>query len=183
MLLFNRTLCLLLGCLFSLAPVFLASRTDLQSVLRSGHGGGTSKGASRVFSFLIGAEAAFALLLLVGSRLIVRSLIRLQQADHGFRPDHVLTMRVPIGSLRQMAFYAEVVDRLSKVPGVRAAAVVKNLPLSEAIAPRLLYDLSATDAATYAGAVALLLSIGAAASVRPAWKASTADPLEALRES
>jgi predicted permease len=143
-LLFNTGLCLLLACLFSLAPVFMASRTDLQSVLRGGQGGGP-KSSSRLFSFLIAAEAAFAFLLLVGSGLMVRSLIRLQQADHGFRPDHVLTMRVPIGSLRQprprgkydtkprqMAFYAELVDHLSKVPGVRAAAVVNNLPLSEA---------------------------------------------------
>ena len=143
-LVFNTGLCLLLACLFAVAPVSMAARADLQSLLRSGQGG-ASKGASRVFSFLVGAEAAFALVLLVGSGLMVRSLIRLQQADHGFRPDHVLTMRVPIGSVRQprphgkydtkprqMAFYAELVDRLSKVPGVRAAAVVNNLPLSEA---------------------------------------------------
>jgi putative ABC transport system permease protein len=45
----------------------------------------------------------------------------------------------------------------------------------------LLYELSATDAATYAGAAALLLAIGAAASLRPAWKAAIGDPLTALR--
>jgi putative ABC transport system permease protein len=142
-LLFNTVLCLLLACIFSVAPVLLASKTDLQAVLRSGHSAGGSKGSARLFSFLIASEAAFALLLLVGSGLMIRSLIRLQQADHGFHPDHVLTMRVPIGSLtqprpsgkyetkqRQMAYYRELVERLQRIPGVKAVAMVNNLPLS-----------------------------------------------------
>lgn len=75
---------------------------------------------------------------------MVRSLVRLEEADHGFHPDHVLTMRVPVGSLRhtrpgskyatkpqQMAYYHELVDRLHRVPGVKALAVVNNLPLSD----------------------------------------------------
>jgi predicted permease len=74
---------------------------------------------------------------------MVRSLIRLQQADHGIHADHVLTMRVPIGSLTQtsprgkyqtkpgqMAYYAELLERMRHVPGVQAVAVVNNLPLS-----------------------------------------------------
>jgi putative ABC transport system permease protein len=73
---------------------------------------------------------------------MIRSLIRLQQDDHGFRPDHVLTMRVPVGTLtqprstkyetkpQQMAYYKNLLDRIEKIPGVRSAAVVNNLPLS-----------------------------------------------------
>jgi len=142
-LLFNTVLCLLLACIFSIAPVFLASKTDLQAVLRGGHGMGGAKGSTRLFSILIASEAAFAFLLLVGSGLMIRSLIRLQQADHGFHADHVLTMRVPIGSrtqtrpsgkydtkARQMAYYRELVERLQRIPGVKAIAVVNNLPLS-----------------------------------------------------
>jgi putative ABC transport system permease protein len=142
-LIFNTILCLLLACLFSLAPVFLASRTDLQAVMRSGPSGGGPKGSTRLFSLLIASEAAFAFLLLVGSGLMIRSLVRLQQADHGFHPEHVLTMRVPIGTRtrprpsgkydtkqRQMAFYHELLDRLQRIPDVKAVAVVNNLPLS-----------------------------------------------------
>lgn len=142
-LLFNAALCLLLAALFSVAPVFLAFRADLPDVLRSGHRGTGSKGATQLFSVLIACEAAFAFLLLVGSGLMVRSLIRLQQADHGIHADHVLTMRVPIGSLsqtgtrgkydtkpRQMAYYAELIERMQAVPGAKAVAVVNNLPLS-----------------------------------------------------
>ena len=142
-LLFNAALCLLLAVLVSVAPVILAFRTDLQDVLRSGRRGTGSRGATRLFSLLIACEAAFAFLLLVGSGLMVRSLIRLQQADHGIHADHVLTMRVPIGSLTQtsprgkyqtkpgqMAYYAELLERMQHVPGVQAVAVVNNLPLS-----------------------------------------------------
>lgn len=140
-LLFNGLLCLLIAGICSIAPVLLASKTDLQSVLRSGHA--SSRGSARLFSILIASEAGLAFLLLVGSGLMVRSLIRLQQSDHGFHPDHVLTMRVPVGTFtqpqpkgkyetkpRQMAYYHELVERLQRVPGVKAAAVVNNLPLS-----------------------------------------------------
>jgi predicted permease len=141
---FNTALCLSLACLLSLAPMLLASKTDLQAALRSGDAAGAPKGSTRLLSILIACEAGFAFLLLVGSGLMVRSLIRLQLADRGFHPDHVLTMRVPIGGAqtrsigkyetkpRQMAYYHELVERLQRVPGVGAAAVVNNLPLSEA---------------------------------------------------
>jgi predicted permease len=143
-LLFNAAVCLILACICSLAPVAFASRTDVQSVLRGGQSD-TGKGSPRLFSILIASEAAFAFLLLVGSGLLIRSLIRLQSADTGFHADHVLTMRVPIGTqiqsdpagkydtrARQIEFYRQVLDRLAIVPGVRAVAVVNNRPLSEA---------------------------------------------------
>jgi putative ABC transport system permease protein len=141
-LLFNAALCVLLACALTLAPAFMVYRTDLQAFARSGRAASASRNARRLFSVLIGAEAAFAFILLAGSGLMIRSLARLQQSDHGLHPDHVLTMRVPIGSRtdprpakydtkpRQMAYYRELLDRLRRVPGVRAAAVVNNLPLS-----------------------------------------------------
>jgi predicted permease len=139
---FNMILCLAVACIISVTPILMASKTDLQAVLRSGQGTGGSRTSKRLFSVLIACEAAFAFLLLVGSGLMIRSLVRLEEADHGFHPDHVLTMRVPVGSLRQMrhrgrydtkpqqmAYYRELVDRLHRVPGVKALAVVNNLPL------------------------------------------------------
>lgn len=141
---FNGLLCVALACLCSMAPVLMARKTDLEAVLRTGRGGG-SRGSTRLFALLIGAETAFAFLLLVGSGLMLRSLVRLEQADHGFHPDHVLTVRVPIGSRlqtlpagkygtkpRQIAFYHQILERLQRIPGVRAAALTNNLPLSGA---------------------------------------------------
>jgi predicted permease len=141
--LFNTALCLALACVLSMLPVFLAARADLQTVLRTGQAAGPARGSKRIFSLLIAGEAAFAFLLLAGSGLMMHSLIRLEESDHGFRPDHVLTMRVPIGTAtqprptgrydnkpRQMAHYQELVARLHQIPGVRYAAIVNNPPLS-----------------------------------------------------
>ncbi len=141
---FSAMLCAALACICCLAPVVFASRTDVQSVLRGGQAD-TGRRSTRLFSVLIASEAAFAFLLFIGSGLLIRSLIRLQSADTGFHADHVLTMRVPIGTqiqtnpggkydtrARQIEFYRQVLERLAIVPGVRAVAVVNNLPLSEA---------------------------------------------------
>jgi ABC-type antimicrobial peptide transport system permease subunit len=61
-----------------------------------------------------------------------------------------------------------------------AVSVVAALLLARLLAS-LLYEIGGNDPVTYFGAGALLLAIGAAASARPAWKAATADPLQALR--
>ncbi len=141
-LLFNTVLCLLLACLCSLAPVLSASRTDLQAVLRGGHAGGGPKGSTRLFSIPVGGSGV-CVLAPGGLRPCKRSLVRLQQEDHGFRPDHVLTMRVPVGTRlqsrpagkydtrpRQMDYYHELIERLRRIPGIQAIAVVNNPPLS-----------------------------------------------------
>jgi putative ABC transport system permease protein len=141
---FNTVLCLLIAILCSLAPILLAIRTDLQAVLRGGQAAAAPRGSSRLFSTLIALQVGFAFLLLVGSGLMIRSLVRLQQADHGFNPDHVLTLRVPVGTLsqprptgkydtrpRQMAYYREILERVKTVPGIKAAAIVNNLLLSD----------------------------------------------------
>ena len=142
-LVFNTVLCLLLAVLCSLAPVLLASRTDLQAVLRSGRTGTGPRSSTRMFSILVSSEAAFAFLLLVGSGLMIRSLVRLEQMDPGFRPEHVLTLRVPIGTRtklkpsakydtrpQQIAYYAQIMERVQRIPGIHSIAIVNNLPLS-----------------------------------------------------
>ena len=139
---FNVTLCVLLASALSFAPIWMAATTDPNTALRCGRGATGSRRSTRLFSILIGAETALTFLLLTGSGLMIRSLVRLQNTDHGIHADHVLTMRVPIGTRtsprstkydtrpRQTAYYRELIDRVHRVPGVRAAALVNNLPLS-----------------------------------------------------
>ncbi|HEY1215150.1 MAG TPA: FtsX-like permease family protein, partial [Bryobacteraceae bacterium] len=142
-LVFNAALCLLLTALCSAAPILLAARTDLRSALGGGRTAAGHRSSSRLFSTLIAMEAGLAFLLLVGSGLMIRSLVRLQQDDHGLRPDHVLTLRVPVGTFtqprptgkydtrpRQIAYYRQILERVKRVPGIKAAAIVNNLPLS-----------------------------------------------------
>src|SRR5260370_4428617 len=152
-LVFNTVLCLVLAALCSLAPILVALRTDLQTVLLRGQAAAGPRGSSRLFSTLIALEAGLAFLLLVGSGLMIRSLDRLLQEDRGFHPEHVLTLRVPVGTLTQqrptskydtrplqMAYYREILERVKTVPGIKAAAIVNNLPLS-GINTSLNYDL------------------------------------------
>ncbi len=154
---FSIVLCLVATVLCSLAPILLATRTGLQTPLRAGPAAAAPGRTSRLFSALIALEAGFAFLLLVGSGLIIRSLLHLQQEDHGFRPDHVLTLRVPVGTFtqprpsgkydtrpRQMAYYREILERVRTVPGIKAAAIVNNLPLS-GVSSSLSFSLPGTD--------------------------------------
>jgi ABC-type antimicrobial peptide transport system permease subunit len=61
-----------------------------------------------------------------------------------------------------------------------AISLIAALLLTRVLAS-VLYEISGADPITYVGASALLLTIGVAASVRPAWRAAIADPLVALR--
>lgn len=143
-LLFNLALCGVLALLCSLAPMFFARRIDLQSTLRGSQGMRGRKSA-RMFAGLIAAETGFAFLLLIASGLMLHSLERLEKADRGFRPDHVLTLRVPVGTMalaqakgkyetkpQQIAYYHDILEHVERIPGVAAAAFVNNLPLSGA---------------------------------------------------
>lgn len=140
-LIFDCLLCGFVACLCTVAPVLFARRTDIQNVLR-GHGSG-GRHSARIFSVLIASQAGLAFLLLAGSVLLIRSVDSLRHADNGFRPDHVLTLRVPIGTFtarrpggqydtkhRQAEFYARVLERLERMPQISAVAVVNNPPLS-----------------------------------------------------
>ena len=141
---FNAALCLLIAILSSLAPVLFALRTDLQSVFRAGQMS-APRGSAKMFSLLIAAQGAFAFLLLAGSGLMLHSLIRLEQTDRGFHPEHVLTLRVPVGGSvansgpgkydtrpQQIAYYHDILERIERIPGVSSAAYTNNLPLSGA---------------------------------------------------
>lgn len=141
-LLFDCAACVLVACMCTVAPVLFARRTDVQNVLRGGQSAG-GRHSARIFSALIASQAALAFLLLTGSGLLIRTVENLQHADNGFLPDHVLTVRVPIGSLtaprptgdydtkpRQMEFYSRVLARLERMPQISAAALVNNPPLS-----------------------------------------------------
>jgi ABC-type antimicrobial peptide transport system permease subunit len=61
------------------------------------------------------------------------------------------------------------------IAGSAAALMLSRLLAS------LLYETSSTDPVTYLAAAGLLLALGIAASLRPAWRAATADPLHSLR--
>src|SRR5439155_23581143 len=87
------------GIVFGLIPALQAARTDLSSTLKESAGrSGTGFRQNKVRSVLVVVEVALALVLLVGSALLIRTSLALRAVDPGFDPSHVLTMRMSVSS-------------------------------------------------------------------------------------
>jgi putative ABC transport system permease protein len=135
--LFTFGVSLLTGLLFGIVPAVQLARVDVNSTLRD-EGRGTSAGHSRarLKNLLVIGQVALSLLLLVGAGLLLRSFERLLAVDPGFDPNNVLTMNVSLPTIKyakpeqQIAFFDDVLRRVSALPGVRNAAISATLPLS-----------------------------------------------------
>jgi predicted permease len=83
---------------------------------------------------LVTSELALALILLIGSGLMVKAFWKLQEVNAGFDPDHILTMRLalPVTSYRDPAafggFYRSLEERVTSLPGVVSASLGNGLP-------------------------------------------------------
>jgi len=126
--------------LAGLAPALLAARTDPGEALRdggaslAGAGGHRRHGARRL---LVVAQAAIAVVLLIGAGLLLRSLGKLLDVDPGFRAENVLSLRlVPsqgeYDEITAPRMHAEVLERVAALPGVRAASLATCAPVSDA---------------------------------------------------
>ncbi|HUU36068.1 MAG TPA: ABC transporter permease, partial [Vicinamibacterales bacterium] len=145
---FAATASILAGLLAGLLPALRASRVDLVSALRDGMGASTGVRMARLRASLLMAEAALAVMLLIGSGLLIRSFVRLVQVDAGFTADNVLTAQVflpggpsspgappePGAVARSAAFTETLLARLRAVPGVEAAGSGNLAPLGGAMA-------------------------------------------------
>ena len=125
--------------LFGLAPILHARRTDLHGALKDGSPRMTgSKARLRARRALVIAEIALAVVLVVGCTVMLRTFIRLQQVDVGFRPDHLLTFDLelrhkPFPGDTPDVFWRRVQDRLRALPGVTGVTLLDELPLSRAL--------------------------------------------------
>jgi len=132
---FTFALSMLTGMIFGLAPALQSSRLDLNAALKEGARGSGGGAGHRLRNLLVVSEIALALVLLVGAGLLVRSFLRVLDVTPGFEPANVVAMSVSANGTRYAeeasvrAFYDEVVNRVGRLPGVSAAAVVSNLPL------------------------------------------------------
>ncbi len=125
------------GSLCSLAPAFVAVRTNLMMSLkesvRTGSGGSSH---SRLRSTLVVSEIAIALILLTASAAFLRSYQRMLAIDPGFMPEHVVVAayQLPQTQYRSDAavntFYRTLFERLSATPGIAAAGIGTTLPSS-----------------------------------------------------
>ena len=96
---FTIVVALATGIVFGLVPAFVATNLASDALREGGrHGGG--RRLRRVLSTLVIAEVALSLVLLAGAGLLMRSLIKLQSTDPGFRAEGVLTAGVQLPPAR-----------------------------------------------------------------------------------
>jgi putative ABC transport system permease protein len=124
--LFTLAVSLLSGVLSALAPALKFSTANPQDVLREK--GESNRQSNRMHSSLVCIECALAVVLLSATGLLLRSAIRLQNVDLGFRPDHLVSQNIVLhghkydDDARIRAFVDEVIRRVSVLPDVKSAA-------------------------------------------------------------
>jgi predicted permease len=131
---FAAVLSLVVGVVVGMAPLSGLARRSFAQVLRDGGRGNTSgRQRNRVRQLLTVGQVAIALVLLVGSGLMLRSVARLSSVDPGFRVPGLLTAGVSVGSgtdrVRTTAFYHQVLDEIAGLPGVTSVGASNSLPI------------------------------------------------------
>jgi predicted permease len=133
---FTFGISLVVGILFGLAPALNGSSGDVQSSLRAGERGSTGA-LARAQNILVILQMAMTLVLLVGSGLLLRTILQLWNVNPGFDRQHVITFKVGLSpSLTTTAVstrtaYRQLLDRIREIPGIEATDFTNVVPLSE----------------------------------------------------
>jgi putative ABC transport system permease protein len=131
---FLSLLSLATGIIFGIAPALQALRTDIQGELRDDV---TGYRQSKVRNGLVISEVALSLVLLVSTGLLMRSLLRLLNIQTGFDSSHVITMHLSVqpealpGGGEVTHLYEPILEKISHLPGVKAAGITSLLPLQD----------------------------------------------------
>ena len=132
---FTAGITVLTAIVFGLAPALAASSQDLNRATREGGPRGAGGRSGRTLrGLMVVAEVALALVLSIGAALLAKTFTTLQTMNHGFQPDHVVTVelqlppaRYPTG-VQVAALYKDLLDRTRALPGVTAAGYVDFIP-------------------------------------------------------
>lgn len=138
---FTFVVSLLTGVVFGLAPALRSSQVDLNGVLKDGGrtsvgGGAFGLGHQKLRRLLIVSEIALSLMLLIGAGLLIRSYQRVSNADPGFDPNNVLSLRLALPNTKYNSpelvtgFYRQLNERVAALPGVESVGTNYLLPLS-----------------------------------------------------
>jgi putative ABC transport system permease protein len=124
------------GLIFGLAPALQAAKLDLNEVLKQSGGRAGAGSGGRLRNFLVVAEVALAVMLLVGAGLLIKTFIRLRGLDVGLSSDNVLTMRTVLprnrypDAAKRAIFYQQVLERVRALPAVEAVGYTTAVPLT-----------------------------------------------------
>jgi putative ABC transport system permease protein len=137
-LIYTLIIALTTGVLFGTLPALQASRVDLHSALKEGsRSAGAGRGRMRLRAVLVTGEVALSVVLLVGAALMIQSFLRLQQADPGFDPARILSLRINASGDQydsvpaRAALYERAIAELTALPGVAGAAATISIPADD----------------------------------------------------
>jgi predicted permease len=134
---FTAVASLLASIFFGLIPVFKYAGPRLAEALRAG-GRTISEGRERhrTRGALVVAQVALALVLLISSGLMIRTLASLHEVQPGFRdPDHILTMRISIPASqtpqpeRVARMFNDIAEKIATVPNVTSVALTSSITM------------------------------------------------------
>jgi predicted permease len=136
-LLFTTAVTLVTGVLFGTGPALRAVRDDAAESLKEGgkSSSGNARGLGRARRTLAVSEIALAVVALSGAGVMMRSLWHLQAIDLGFRPNHVLAVRIAppqrYADAQATALYDRILELMRALPDVDKAAAVEDLPITD----------------------------------------------------
>jgi predicted permease len=135
MLLFALALSLGTALLFGVAPSLAVTRANPSEDLKEGSRGAVSGGRSRLRSGLVVFQVALSVVLLIGSGLLLRSLVRLRGVDPGFRVENLLAGEISLsgdeyrGGDARIQFFESLREGIEALPGVEAVGLADRLPI------------------------------------------------------
>jgi len=137
-LLFTFGLCVFSALLCGLLPAVRSSAPNLAQLREGGHSSIRRRHWGR--NVLVAGQTALALVLLIGSALLIRSFDKLRNVDPGYDTQDIFTFQIaPEGAHLQDApsfarFHMDFIDRVAALPGVERVGIVENVPLNEGLA-------------------------------------------------
>ncbi|HEX7140773.1 MAG TPA: ABC transporter permease, partial [Vicinamibacterales bacterium] len=132
---FSLAVSSLTGVLFGVIPALTSGRVDVRDALQS-NGRGATGGSRRIRGFLVSAEVALAVVLLIAMTMLAKSFANVQTVAPGFDPARVLTTRLTLPAKRYdsreaiVTFQRSLAPRVSSQPTVSSTAAISLLPLS-----------------------------------------------------
>jgi len=135
---FALALSVLTSVIFGLLPALEASHPNTNESLKEGGRGASVGRGHRVLNCFVVAQVALSLMLLIGSGLMIKSLMRLQSVDPGFDADNLLTVSVSLPRAKyaeapkKIEFFQQLLARVRQLPGVGAAGAASAPPFTGA---------------------------------------------------
>ena len=137
-LLFVLVLCGMTCLLCGIAPAWLFRASTVHEALKqSGRQSGPSRSNRHLARYLIVAEIACCVMMLISAGLLVRSFVRILDVPLGFDPGHTLLVRTTLNRQRyasperRHATERSIEERLASLPGVSAVALTTHVPLAD----------------------------------------------------